>query len=276
MLILIIGYNKIYIRIHDINLKNKGGMFMINDNPIVYRYEVLDMFDTSEVRDLINEQIPIENNNDTFLNITQNYFAPIYKQYKDALSNAVEDMIPEINRRFYEICNIYITRICKKFDLELDNGWISDNINQVPAITMVLYSFFYLDFKNNLKEMLLNYILKNKSSLYKAFEGCKGRKDATSIMYKRSTIDDKMSLLLANIYNVNKYILNQIETDDYLELLGENECSCRVVSNLMKHSVLTGDFINTIREIYESNIPLKSNIGFEIVEDIINIHKEEE
>lgn len=249
---------------------------MINDDPIVYRYEVLDMFDTSEAQELINEQIPIENNNDTFLNISSDYFAPIYKQYKEALANATEEMIPEINEQFYTICNLYISRICEKFGVELDSDWVDDNINHLPAITLVLYTFFYLDFRCNLKEMLLKYILNNKSSLYKAFEGCKGRKDATSLMYKKNDIvDDKMSLLLANIYNVNKYILNQIETDDYLELLGENECTCRVVSNLMKNSILTGNFIDAIRDIYNSNIPLKSNIGFEIVNDIRNIEKGE-
>lgn len=243
---------------------------MINDETIMSSYEVLDLFDTSEVQELINEQIPIENTNDTFLNVSRNYFAPIYIQYKRSLSNTLEELVPEINKRFYDICNLYIERICKKFELELDKDWVNDNINDLPAITITLYSFFYLDFKSNLQEVLLRYIIKNKSELYKAFENCKGRKDATSILYKKSNIDDKLSLLLANIYNVNRHILNQIETDEYLELLGDNECSCRVISNLMKQSILVGDFINVIREIYDNNIPLKSNIGFEIIEKLKN------
>lgn len=239
---------------------------MINNTKTIMDItEILEFFDITEMRNLIYEQIPLENEGDVFLSANVNYFQPIYADYQNSIQNSPEEFHQEIIEKFQQICMIYINRICKKFSLTIDTNWLEENCVRIPVITMALYSFFILDFASNLQEAMLKYILQHKSELYKIFENLKNQKDSSTIVDKKQISDEEISLIASNIFSITTYILqDMMELNDFLELTSDSTTGT-AVKNMINESILAGNLMESIQEIYEANMQIRSNIGFEIV-----------
>ena len=130
---------------------------------VVYEVsDILDMFNLEEIARLLNQQINA-NELSELVATPADHFKPLYYKYKrvmDSEGNS-EEIIQTAETKFINICNIFLTMICKKFNLVIDPEWKDNHYKDLPGFTMALYSFFVLDLKSNMYDVCFNFITKN-------------------------------------------------------------------------------------------------------------------
>lgn len=231
--------------------------------------DILDSFDIEEISRLVKEQINGEDDPSTDSLSLVNHLWPLYYKYTKIMKN--ESVDPDTKEdaedRFYKICKIFLEEIFKKFDLSLNQDWLDNHYGDIPAITLAFYSFFIVDFNMNLYQVIVNYILENGKIINDTFEILRNKKDASTLSNKKS-LSPEMALIVSNIYDISDWILTQINEEEYLNLLEEDYVPLRLIKELYNQGILAGEFVSKIYEIYFNNIPLKSNIGFNIIYNI--------
>ena len=224
---------------------------MLQEKILVEVSDILETFNIAEISLLIKDQI--NGDSDDFINITMDHFKPLYFNFaKLTKYDLEEDIKDEAQNRFFGICEVFIEEICKKFQLEIDSEWIGTRYNDLPAITMSLYSFFVLDFTQNVYEVILNYIIKNKDLVYKTFEDLKSKKDASTLANKKS-LGPEMAVIISNIYDINKWIMMNISEEDFLDYLDKDYIPLKVIRPMYLEGKLSGNFVDVISNTYSIN-----------------------
>lgn len=233
----------------------------MRENILIEVSNILDTFNIAELSILIKEQI--RDDTDDFTNITTNYFKPLYYNFaKLTKYDLDEDIKRDAEDRFFEICQVFIDEICKKYNLQIDPEWVSSKYDDIPAITLALYSFFVLDFVQNIYEVTLNYILDNSDLVFKTFEEMKNKKDASTLTNKK-TLSPEMTIVISNIYDIVKWIFLNISEEDFLDYLDNEYVPLKLIKPLFSEGKINGEFVDVIADMLNRNVALNSKIGFD-------------
>lgn len=237
--------------------------------------EILDTFDLTEISDLLKRQIELKDKDSRL--ITTDYFHPIYIKYRSIMESedTSGDLKDEVTDKFNKICDIFIDLICEKFNLIIDQDWKMEHRSQLPALVISLYHFFIRDLSTNLQEVCINYINQNRSTIFEVFEERKSKKDAATLVNKRNFPID-LAVILANIYDTSTWTIRQLSEEEYINYMNNDYAPLKVIKSLMEESIISGEFMDVIEEIYEDCVGLKGQVCFNILSSFkINGDKEE-
>lgn len=245
----------------------------MNDYDLYNVDSIVDYFNIDEMKRIISSQI---NTDDDFsvCSTMIDHLQPLYNRYKnisvDPTHGITIDDVEECRRRFNAISFMFIDAICKKFGIRVSDFWIENaSDDAISLLTLYLYTFFIIDFKTVLSEVLENYIIANIDDLVTAFDtSVKNQKDNVY----RKTIEPKYASLCINIFDVIFYILDNIDVEDYFEYAPEDYIPIPYLKEMFEESNLEGDFTTKIFEMVKGNVSLKSILAFEIVAYIKTSH----
>jgi hypothetical protein len=243
--------------------------------------DIMNSFDMPELYELFREQI--ENPEEFYTGPVIDHFQPLYRNYKmlDDIEDDDADDIRDARERFYEICIMIINMITKKFDIDIDPEYLNDSRKDVPGICLALYSFFVLDFYNNIYEILKNYLVRNIFSIYDTFKENIDNKDCVTMSNKKY-FSPEMSVIASNIYDITDYIFTLLDAESALEYLDEGYIPCTILNHLYFYNYIDGNFVRTLADIYRDNTALKSKVCFNIlykikdhtIDDVFELLKE--
>lgn len=237
--------------------------------------EILDTFSLSEISDLLKKQVELKDN-DAGL-ITTDYFHPIYLKYRSIMESEETsgDIKDEATERFNDVCDIFINLICEKFNLAIDQDWKEEHKTQLPGLVTSLYHFFIRDLSTNLQEVCINYINQNRKTIFEVFEERKNKKDASTLVNKRNFPVD-LAVILANIYDTSTWAIRQLSEEEYIRYMNNDYAPLKVIQSLMEESIISGEFMDVIEEVYEDCVGLKGQVCFNILSSFkVNNGKEE-
>lgn len=225
--------------------------------------DILETFDKSEISGLINNQLNTEHYT---MNKITDHFMPLYIRWRSIMENpeVVEDIKINTDLRFKELCEAILKNILNRFGMTIDDDWIEMNQCDLPGLTVALYHFFVLDFVSNLHDVIMNYIMQNHKMIYQVFEAMENKKDASTINQKKK-LTPKMAMIIANIYDISEWIINQIDEDNYFNYVNQDYALNDIFREYIDKGALTGSFMNEIAKIYLTKISLKSEICFSII-----------
>ncbi len=222
--------------------------------------DIFDIFNLEEVGELIQNQIA-----DPFSTKTD-YFKPLYVKYKRIINTEgnTEDVKLTADKRFMNICSMFINLISKKFGITLDADWKEDNHTQIPALTMALYSFFVLELPMNITTACQTFMEEHGDEVYHAFEDRKLKKDAITLVSKKE-LTTETAVIMSNIYDVVTWILSQLSESEFTKLLPQDYVPLVILNQLFTQGNITGEFMVAINDLYATNIPLKGEICFQLI-----------
>ena len=145
--------------------------------------DLLDFFNLEETEKIIRDHIL--NPEDYGIGQTIDYYRPYYVKYQqihvDIDKGITENDVKICRERAKIIALMFISAISQKFNLDVDDEWL-DNMSEseLQGVTLILYSFFILNLREILIEVMTKYIDINHEELAKSFEdNPKTNKDAT-------------------------------------------------------------------------------------------------
>ena len=226
--------------------------------------DILDSFDLEEIMDLLKRQVNMHGED---VGIDRaNYFQPLYAKYRSVMESEEipGDLKTEATKRFNDICNLFIQMICKEFQLQIDPEYLTEHESLLPPLVSALYCFFIRDLVPNIEEVCVSYIDKNRKKIFEVFEERKTKKDAATLVNKRQ-FPIELAVILANIYDTSTWILRQMSEEAFVSYINPDYAPLKIIDNLMKEGVLTGEFMDVISEIYEENTSMRGEICLSIL-----------
>lgn len=229
---------------------------------LIERAEILENFGLEELDDILTDQM-----NGLFSEVNGipiDYFKPYYHKYqtiKDTELNADERQLLE--DRFYEVSMTFIRKIENVFKIKLDEEWIASHRKDIPSVTLILYSFFYLELGTNIEDAIHRAIKLESENLYKLFEDRKNKKDGSTVTYSKLA-DPQMALILANIYDATTTVIEDMTEEEYIKYLPDGYVPAEFIKRMMEKGYIVGDFMNVIRQIFAKSTFLKSMTCFNI------------
>lgn len=240
------------------------------DRKIADVSEILDAFNTSEIKKMVDEQIPLESTEARGMVV--DYYTPLYYQYRNSIRDAdEEEVIDLIKSKFFEINNIFTERIGNKFNIGLDDGYLETHGDKYTVITMALYTTFVINFVRNIHDALSSYIQRHKEELSDIFKEVKNKKD-TQTMINKKIMSDEDVIIASNIYDIAQYVFENIDEEYFLELIDDGDACTTIVRELYADGTLCGGFMEPIRAIFTNDISLRSTVCFDIVCDMKSNH----
>lgn len=191
------------------------------------------------IKESIKEQIsdPLSTNID-YVNTIVEKCSVLRKEFAEN-----EDALAQINDLLDNFFRFLITEIDNKFDLTID---VSDeSVDSLILIGEILYNFLILRYKKNISRFIYKFIIKNKKSLVEQFEKQSKKKDVTSISLKKQIKNKDDILLISNLPNVIKYIMNlYIEPLDFLKYACDDEYyEGTILRQMILTSKVVGNFV---------------------------------
>ena len=211
-------------------------MTVTHDNELAY---VLSKFNSDFIYTTVNESINSK---------LRTYNAPLPNlviSFETMLKQVLADY-PEMSQQVSEVrVDVYeqiIKLLCNRYQL------IFNDYDQFDIYTsaMYMYSLLVSDFQQNLINFFINFILKEKSSIYEMLNLTEARKgkDSSTIYAKKVFKNPKLAVISANLDLVINSIINTFNLDfnTYLDLVytGENKIVARHLASVLTPST---DFI---------------------------------
>ncbi len=248
----------------------------LSDQGLLEVSEILASFNTEEIRAIVNDQIMGEEEVSAPSSACVDHFHPLYVEFRrivDSTDNP--DVLDAVNRRFIEICDIFVNAIEQKYCVSVDRDWIDEHYNEYAGLVTALYSFFVLNHQDNVEEVLYNYIIKHLDELYKNFENLKAKKDASTLNNRRMT-SPELSVIFANIYDVCNYILDRITPMEFMDCMDSDYLPLVLLKKMYDLGYIGGvygddmpivgkDFTDCIAETFRDNTSYKGVICFEVL-----------
>lgn len=192
-----------------------------------------------------------------------NYFGEEIKYNQlNIFSEKIEDLreqeadnaeaLESINKMEEEVFSSVLETILERFNLELD----TDNVI-LKNTTEVLYEFFVYNYRENLKSLIVGYILKNRRDLQRTSANALSKTDIRIIYARKQYKDTKDAYIYGNIHNIIESIANSdFEESDFLKYMSYgDDLLINEISRLLKSQCLvskTGtfatDFLSIFRE----------------------------
>lgn len=254
---------------------------MMKDQSIAELSEIVDTFNLAEIRKIVESQV-FNESVDVISGAVVDQFTPIYDRYRGLLEgNDNPDILFEARNRFINVCIVFLKAIEERYAIAVDQEWLQSHINDIPALTQALYSFFVLDHQSNVVEALYNYIIIHLDDLYTIFEGKKQKKDAATLSL-RKMYADQYAVIIANIYDICAYIFDSgfRYVTDFFNCMNQDYIHLALIKELYEKDVLTSvqsddgihdiDFIDQLGEIFSTNVTYKGIIAFLVVNRLQN------
>lgn len=250
---------------------------MLSDQSLLEISEILGSFDLKEIESFVNNQILNEDDILAPGTDTIDHFHPLYIEYRRIINSTDDpEVLEAVNQRFFEVCDIFLKAIESKYCIKLNDDWKEDNLNDIAAVTVALYTFFVINHQDNLEEMLYNYIISHKKEIYTNFESLRSKKDASTISNKKK-FSTEMAVIFANIYDVCTYILEHISPSEFFENIDQDYVPLKLIKTLYDEGNLGGvygddyplcgkDFTDCISEEFRDNSSYKAVICFELLD----------
>lgn len=229
-------------------------------------HELLDVESNSTV---FYEQIT--NDEEDYTSPKVDHFTELYNNYTEILGDESlpQDDVAEVTDQFTQICAHIINYINDEFNTDVEVDSLMDESHNLPGITKAFYSFFVVDFYNNVMSILKHYIIMNSQTLFTEFAELSEKKDVMTNYYKK-TLSKEMSVIASNIYDITDFIFTKIDASTALSYCGTGNLAAMVIKKLVDEGLVSGDFLTQIADIYKNNVNLRSRICFEIVFAIKN------
>ena len=244
------------------------------DNANLELSEILDTFDTNEISLIVDSQI-LDPKFDMLGDASVDQFSPLKNRYEGIIEiNENPDILEEVQARFLSICSIFLDALEKKFSIKVSDEWKESHRNDIPEITEALYNTFVLNFITNMEDILFNYIMKNKMDIFRAFEDHRNKKDASTIAKKKNfNIED--AVILADIYDICAWILDNLTVDSWFEYSDLEEVDMALIHSMYESTDLMdseeGDppvsvtFVDRLTEIFKKDTSVKGVLCFNLI-----------
>ena len=244
------------------------------DNANLELSEILDTFDTNEISLIVDSQI-LDPKFDMLGDASVDQFSPLKNRYEGIIEiNENPDILEEVQARFLSICDIFLDALEKKFSIKVSDEWKESHRNDIPEITEALYNTFVLNFITNMEDILFNYIMKNKMDIFRAFEDDRNKKDASTIAKKKNfNIED--AVILADIYDICAWILDNLTVDSWFEYSDLEEVDMALIHSMYESTDLMdseeGDppvsvtFVDRLTEIFKKDTSVKGVLCFNLI-----------
>lgn len=224
--------------------------------------EIVRELSIEDIEAILREQI-FENG--SVPNFEKDNFMPMYSAYKEVVDDPLTepDFKKKADLRFYAICNLFLELVADKFELSYDEDYFADNRDQLSNTAFFVYRFFILDIFSNTVDVLKTYIEEHADELSELFDEYKNKKDAATIS-SGSYVPAKYVTVVANIPEIIKYILSQLDVDTYLANCDEEDVVVEGITDLYASGNLGGNFIDKLIEFYNDDVDFRSRLVFDI------------
>lgn len=244
------------------------------DNANLEVSEIMDTFNIEEISLIVESQIS-DPKFDMLGDSSVDQFSPLKNRYEGIISeNEDPDILLEVQDRFLAICDIFLDAIQKKFAIVLSDEWKETHRNDIPDVTEALYNVFVINFITYIEDVLFNYIVKNKMTIFHAFEDDRNKKDASTIAKKKNfNIED--AVILADIYDICAWILDNLTVDQWFEYTDLEEVNMALIHSLYESTDLMdseeGDppiavtFVDQFTAIFKKDTSVKGVLCFNLL-----------
>lgn len=190
------------------------------------------------LRETILEQIEYPINNsinylDTILSKAKMYT----ERYRDT------EIDTDVTKAVNEFLVSIMVEIDAKYQLGLDIDVISESAD-VYEIGEAVYNYFIVNYSKNISRFMAKYIEKYKKTLSDTFTDI-NKKDVSTISYKRIIKNKDDLVIIANLPDILKYIIDQeIDDVEFLQLSsGNNDYYSSIIINLLESNRMLGGFV---------------------------------
>lgn len=244
-----------------------------NDNENLELSEILDTFDTEEINLIIESQIT-NPRFDMIGDSSVDQFTPLKTRYEGIIeANEDPDILRDVQNRFLSICDLFLDAIEQKYSIKLDDEWKETHLTDIPEVTAALYNTFVLNFITHIEDVLFQYIMRNRMEIFNLFEDNKNRKDASTISKKKNfNIED--AVILADIYDICAWILDNMSVDDWFSYVDPDEMDMALIHSMYESANLMdsdeGDppiavtFVDRIAAIFKKDTSVKGVLCFKL------------
>lgn len=248
------------------------------DNANLEVSEIMDTFNIEEISLIVDSQI-INPKFDMIGDSSVDQFSPLKNRYDGIVeANEDPDILLEVQERFLSICGVFLDAIEGKFAIKLSDDWMETHRNDIPDVTEALYNTFVLNFITNIEDVLFSYIMKNKMQIYQVFEDDRNKKDASTIAKKKNfNIED--AVILADIYDICAWILDNLTVDQWFEYADLEEVDMARIHSLYESADLMdseeGDppiavsFVDQISTIFKKDTSVKGVLCFNLLKRLM-------
>lgn len=209
------------------------------DSEMVLIPQIQDLH-VSLIQEDIKMQIenPFESGND--------FVEAFNEQCEDALEedDYSDDVMKRVNEERIKFYIDVIELISDKFHLDCDLDTIADKrVDLIDDICSAMYSFFVLKRKKNIKNMMLNYILEHEDQIAESLEYLKSKKDVVTVETRTKLEDENLSMFLANIQSVLRYVksLNN-SMDEMIQYTNLELFNNAMIQSLLENAVINCNF----------------------------------
>lgn len=249
------------------------------DNANLELSEILDTFDTNEISLIVDSQI-LDPKFDMLGDASVDQFSPLKNRYEGIIEvNENPDILEEVQARFLSICDIFLDALERKFSIKVSDEWKETHRNDIPEVTGAIYNTFVLNFIINMEDVLFKYILKNKMDIFRAFEDDRNKKDASTIAKKKNfNIED--AVILADIYDICAWILDNLTVDSWFEYSDLDEVDMALIHSMYESTDLMdseeGDppvsvtFVDKLTEIFKKDTSVKGVLCFNLINRLVD------
>lgn len=249
------------------------------DNANLELSEILDTFDTNEISLIVDSQI-LDPKFDMLGDASVDQFSPLKNRYEGIIEvNENPEILEEVQARFLSICDIFLDALERKFSMKISDEWKENHRNDIPDVTEALYNTFVLNFITNMEDVLFKYILKNKMEIFRVFEDDRNKKDASTIAKKKNfNIED--AVILADIYDICAWILDNLTVDSWFEYSDLDEVDMALIHSMYESTDLMdseeGDppvsvtFVDRLTEIFKKDTSVKGVLCFNLINRLVD------
>lgn len=249
------------------------------DNANLELSEILDTFDTNEISLIVDSQI-LDPKFDMLGDASVDQFSPLKNRYEGIIEvNENPEILEEVQARFLSICDIFLDDLERKFSVKISDEWKENHRNDIPDVTEALYNTFVLNFITNMEDVLFKYILKNRMEIFRVFEDDRNKKDASTIAKKKNfNIED--AVILADIYDICAWILDNLTVDSWFEYSDLDEVDMALIHSMYESTDLMdseeGDppvsvtFVDRLTEIFKKDTSVKGVLCFNLINRLVD------
>ena len=246
--------------------------------------ELLESFDLNEIQSIVEAQI-VNPRFDMLGDSSVDQFTPIVNAFTEAINRATdEDDIKLLSSRLQNVCELFLEAIQDRYAICLEDGKRESEDTDMVEIVTNLYTVFVLNNLMIVEDVLYAYIVKNRENIITTFEDGKNRKDASSSAKRRYyNIDD--AVIMAQIYDIGAWILENMSVDEFFEYSEQDEEHLAYIHDMYEKGYFTGltegdppvesDFVDRLADRYKSDVTYKGTLCTNLLERLSSVFPHE-
>src|SRR5574344_1100623 len=190
----------------------------------------------------INEQLDDEILNSNKRNYV-NFYIDKYKYLKKIYSDVDDDKVEELKENKRKFLEDVLTIVSDRFNINI----ITDEINN--RLVKTLYGFFVTDYADNIYNLFINYINKNKKSIIAEIKKLKKTRDISTVASKNKYVNVNDTIILNNINFVVFDLIPSVDlSEDFISIITETDDD---VINMNMNKFIDKELIEINDDTYE-------------------------